>query len=137
MKSSCQTDTKLSNQTEDQNQDIISDVEDNTESSQNQTSVQTNTKLCENIQLKPLQNQDSFYSVIFTKAIANPYLKLQKKLSEVFLLAYTHAENERSKEQHPKRIDAANHLLRRQEPKSNQLLQQLNESTQHCSSKWL
>ena len=70
----------------------------------------------ESTQQNPLHIQRSSYSRRLTEQTQKPCLELQQGLSEVFSLEQTQAkaENKRLKLQPQKRIEAANHISRKQ-----------------------
>ena len=87
------------------------------------------------IQIKPTKHNttlktqipQSSYSEICTEQKRNPPVELQQRFSDVFSSEQTQAENESSRLQRQREIEAASHILRKQELERNQLIQQSNQ----------
>ena len=90
-------------------------------------SVEPNTNPTDNAQQNPLQISDSSFSEIFSEQVQHPSVELQQKFSDFFSSEQAQAENERIGLQQQRGIEVANQLLRKEELKRNQFLQQLNQ----------
>ena len=82
---------------EDQNHDDIHQIEKETESIQEQTSVEPNPYPIENIQQNPMKLQKSSYPSIFTEQKRNPSSVMKEEFFDVFALDRTQSEKGRLK----------------------------------------
>ena len=105
-----------------------------TKSLQGEASVEPTINPTDNTQQNHLKIPESSYSEIFNGQVQNPSAELQQQVSEGFSSEQTQAKNELLALKHQRSIEAANHLLPKQELERNQLIQhpkQLFSEIQH------